>query len=314
MTRPVRPASPGDFRDPFPGHLPGYRAEIERTSPGRPDQETYEHFLADRWQALLDSEESRDESLLQAFLERHPSLIPGADSVDGDGGNAPFPVAVIAKPKLPGLSDREPDFLWITSDSSSLYPVLVEIETPHKAWFYGDRAEIHSGLTHAHGQLAEWRAWFSQGHNQTAFLDHYEIPPMMARLRLSPRYVLVHGRRSNFESSLRRQQKRAELAHPDERLMSFDRLTPAKRSVLYSTVRKGHDGYRVTSVPPSLAIFNSGQVYRQVSGWAGALDDCPDMAAGRREYLKQQLDLITSDPDAYVVTTGNLRTRPVRWL
>ena len=30
------------------------------------------------WQALLDSEDSRDEKLLQAFLERHPSLLPGS--------------------------------------------------------------------------------------------------------------------------------------------------------------------------------------------------------------------------------------------
>jgi hypothetical protein len=314
VTPRVRTVPPGNFRDPFPGHLPGYRAESERTSPGRPDQEAYEHLLEDRWKSLLDSEDSRDEALLQAFLERHPSLVPGANSVDGYSGNAPFPIAVIAKPKLPGLSDRQPDFMWITSDSSSLYPVLVEIETPHKAWFYGDRAEIHSDFVHAHGQLAEWRAWFDRGHNRTAFLDYYEIPPMMARRRLSPRYVLVHGRRSNFEPSLRRQEKRAALALPDERLMSFDRLALARSSVLYSTVRKGQDGYRVTSVPPCLTIFNTGEVYRQVSGWTGALDDCPDMAAGRREYLKQQLDLIISDPNAHLVATGNLRIRPVRWL
>jgi hypothetical protein len=97
--------------------------------------------------------------------------------------------------------------------------------------------------------------------------------------------------------------------------MSFDRLTPAKRSNLYSAVRKGQDSYRVISVPPSLTIVNSGQVYRQVSGWSGALDNCPDMASGRRDYLKEQLRLLTSNPDAYVVTSASgLRTRPVKWL
>jgi hypothetical protein len=60
----------------------------------------------------------------------------------------------------------------------------------------------------------------------------------MARRKLEPRYVLIHGRRDNFETLTRRREKRAELALPDERLMSFDRLTPAKNSVLYSTVRK----------------------------------------------------------------------------
>ena len=118
MTR--LPAPTTSFRDPFPGHLPGYLAESERTSPGRPDQSAYEQLLTDRWQALLDSEESRHESLPQAFLERHPSLLPGSHSADGDSGHGPFPVAVIAKPKLPDLSDREPDFMWVATDSSSL--------------------------------------------------------------------------------------------------------------------------------------------------------------------------------------------------
>ena len=49
--------------------------------------------------------------------------------------------------------------------------------------------------------------------------------------------------------------------------MSFDRLTPAKNSVLFSTLRKGQDGYRVTAVPPSLTIFNTGEDYRLISGW-----------------------------------------------
>ena len=314
MTRPISPASANGFRDPFMGHLPGYLAENERTSPGRPDPDTYERFLVERWQTLLASEDSRDESLLQGFLERHPSLLPGSHSMDGDSGHSPFPVAVIAKPKLPGLSDREPDFMWLASDSSSLYPVLIEIETPSKAWFYGDRAEIHSEFTHAYGQLAEWRAWFGRGHNRTAFLEYYDIPPMLARLQLAPRYVLVHGRRENFETIPRRREKQAELARPDERLMSFDRLTPAKNSVLYSTTRKRQDGYQVISVPPSLTLFNTGSEYQLVSGWTSALDDCPDMAVCRRDYLKEQLNLLTNDPDAYATATGTLRTRRPQWL
>jgi hypothetical protein len=91
--------------------------------------------------------------------------------------------------------------------------------------------------------------------------------------------------------------------------MSFDRLTPAKTGVLYSTVRKGEDGYRVISVPPSLSLFNTGSHYKVASGWTDALDGCPDMAASRRDYLKEQLSLLITNPDAYVTTTGNLRTR-----
>jgi hypothetical protein len=274
----------------------------------------YNDLLMAQWRALLGSPASRDERLLHAFLERHPSLLPGSATVDGDSGHAAYPLGVITRPKLPGLSDREPDFMWLATDSESLYPVLIKIETPHKRWFYGDRAEIHSDLTHAQGQLAEWRAWFNRGSNQTTFLDAYEIPLDLRRRRLSPRFVLIHGRRSNYADSSLRQMKRAELAREDERLMSFDRLTPAKWGVLYSCLRKRQDGYEVAAVPPSLTIFNDGEDYRVTQGWEEALDDCPDMPAARRDYLKREIRYLIDNPHAYAETFGNVQVRNPRWL
>jgi len=274
----------------------------------------YNELLMAQWRALLDSPASRDERLLHTFLERHPSLLPGSATVDGDSGHAAYPLGVITRPKLPGLSDREPDFMWLATDSESLYPVLIEIETPHKQWFYGDRAEIHSDLTHAQGQLAEWRAWFSRGSNQTTFLDAYEIPLDLRRRRLSPRGSWSRSRIGNYEHSRLKQMKRAELAREDERLMSFDRLTPAKWGILYSCLRKRQDGYEVAAVPPSLTIFNDGEDYRVTQGWDEALDGCPDMPAARRDYLKREIRNLTDDPQAYVGTTGNCHFRRVRWL
>lgn len=305
---------PASFGTPFAGHLPGYLAASEATASGRPDEQVYNELLMAQWRALLDSPESRDERLLHAFLEHHPSLLPGSATVDGDSGHAAYPLGVITRPKLPGLSDREPDFMWLATDSESLYPVLIEIETPHKQWFYGERAEIHSDLTHAQGQLAEWRAWFSRGSNQTMFLDAYEIPLDLRRRRLSPRFVLIHGRRSNYENSKLRQMKRAELAREDERLMSFDRLTPAKWGVLYSCLRKKQDGYEVAAVPPSLTIFNDGEDYRITQGWEKALDNCPDMPAARRDYLKREMRYLIDTPCACTETIGNMQVRRLRWL
>ncbi|MFC0531377.1 Shedu anti-phage system protein SduA domain-containing protein [Phytohabitans kaempferiae] len=303
-----------DFRRPFVGHLPGYLAENEGTAHGRPSEEAYNSLLAERWQQLLDSPESKDEGLLQAFLERHPSLLPGSHTVDGDSGHPPYPMAVVSQPTLPGLSARRPDFLWIACHSSEVFPILIEIETPHKQWFYGDRAEIHSDLTHAQGQLAEWRAWFSRGYNRELFIDQYGLGTFMGSRKLSPRFVLVYGRSENYQGIRRRQEKRAELAREDERLMSFDRLTPCKYSILYSCVRREQDGYRVLSVPPSLTIFNHGKWYHPSVGWLEALDDCPDMAPSRRDYLKEQLDLLRRRPDAYVrkLDSGLRVRRPER--
>jgi hypothetical protein len=117
-------AARGDFREPFVGHLPGYKKVVEASAPGPPDPEAYNELLMTQWRALLEAPESQDESLLHTFLERHPSLLPGSHSVDGDSGHSPYPMSVISKPKLPGLSDREPDFMWIATDSDSAYPIF----------------------------------------------------------------------------------------------------------------------------------------------------------------------------------------------
>jgi hypothetical protein len=109
-----------DFRVPFVGHLPGYLAACALTGADRPEAQTYSDLLMRQWHALLASPASSDERLLHTFLERHPSLLPGSNSVDGDSGHMPFPMAVISKPRLPGLSDREPDFMWIATDSAAL--------------------------------------------------------------------------------------------------------------------------------------------------------------------------------------------------
>jgi Domain of unknown function (DUF4263) len=304
-----------DFRHPFVGYLSGYLAIGEAAGKDQPSWDDYTYLLMRQWRALLDSPASAEEQLLHEFLERHPSLLPGSDSVDGTSGHLPFPMAVISKPKLPGLSDRQPDFMWIATDSVNLYPILIEIETPHKKWFYGDRAEIHSDLTHAQGQLAEWRAWFNRGRNRTAFLDDYDIPRELRKRKLSPRFVLIHGRRADYESSESRLQKRAELQREDERLMSFDRLTPSEYGELYSCVRKTQDGYQVVAVPPCLGPLRGAEDYRQSNGWNHALDSCHDMAPARREYLKEQIKIIRDDPATYgrthyarIVKRGLLRT------
>jgi hypothetical protein len=111
---PVRDAKPpatipASFTTPFAGHLPGYLAASQATAPGRPNEHVYNELLMAQWRALLDSPASRDERLLRTFLERHPSLVPGSATVDGDSGHAAYPLGVITRPKLPGLSDREPD-------------------------------------------------------------------------------------------------------------------------------------------------------------------------------------------------------------
>lgn len=303
-----------EFRTPFVGHLPGFLAVGEQTGSGRPSVSEYARLLMLRWTVLLDSPASHHKPLLRAFFEHHPALVPGGFSVDGDSGHASFPLAVISKPKLPGFDGREPDFMWIATDSSDIYPILIGIETPHTRWFREASAEVHGDFTRAQERLAEWRAWFGKGSNSVAFLDYYMVPEMLRRRRLRPRFVLIYGRRAEYEASPARLDKRAHLAREDERLMSFDRLTVSKSSELFSCVRKDEDGYRALTVPPAWSIINNWEDYAPVAGWDDALNGCLDMADARRSYLKDQLRALQHESSADTGTLADIKFRRVKWL
>lgn len=208
------------------------------------------------WSRLLDSEESRDERVLQAFLEANPSYLPGARTLDGNSGHDPWPHAVVSQPPLPGLSTRLPDFMWIASDSVFLYPILIEIETPWKRWFQDRKLVQHSDLTVALSQIAQWRSWFANGHNQVAFYEYYRIPRDLQDLTMSPRYVVVHGRRREANASPASQRFRGNLGiKEDTRLLTFDRLHSDPRARDYFTVSLDEHGYKLHPRSPSVSTL-----------------------------------------------------------
>lgn len=87
------------------------------------------------WRGLLDADPAEPE--VQTFLERHPSLIPGAtDNIGPHGHHGVCWGAVIKQPELPGLDRRVPDFMWVRRDTAAVRPILVEIEAPSKRWVH----------------------------------------------------------------------------------------------------------------------------------------------------------------------------------
>lgn len=207
--------------------------------------------VADEWLKLLDDPTSRDERVLQRFLERHPLFLPGSHTLDTNSGASPWPHAVISQPRLPALSAKVPDFLWIAHDSVFLYPILIEIETPWKKWFHGRSLRQHSDLTEPLNQVAHWKRWFARGRNVPAFYDYYRIPRSLQDLKLIPRYVVVHGRRSEANATVASREFRAELGAGDVRLLTFDHLVPDQRSARYFTVGVDEAGYFIHPNSPS---------------------------------------------------------------
>lgn len=264
-------------------------------SPAALPSDRYLELLAPAWRALIESEESKTEAVVQDFLERHPCLLPGAFSVDGESGHAPWPYAVVSQPKLPSLSTKRPDFMWIATDSDTTYAILIEIETPHSRWWYSEGTEVHGDLSHAQGQLAEWRAWFNKPLNQVAFSDYYELPDLLRRRKLVPRYVLIHGRRSETGEDAARITKRRELYREDERLMTFDRLAPQDKGVDLLCVRRAAGGYRLKYVPPTFKVCDwDTHRYVAITQWAEGLSRTPDLSAARSEFVLEEVEALRS--------------------
>jgi hypothetical protein len=63
------------------------------------------------------------------------------------------------------------------------------------------RGELTADFNQAHGQLAEWQAWIARPENQLLFRKTYLdwIWDFSGR-PLIPHYILVYGRRAEFEN------------------------------------------------------------------------------------------------------------------
>ena len=80
MTKSADRSRARSFRTPFAGHLAGYLAENEVTSPARPDLDTYTQFLVERWQALLEATTLAMRALFRRSWSGIPRCCPARDS------------------------------------------------------------------------------------------------------------------------------------------------------------------------------------------------------------------------------------------
>jgi len=223
----------------------------------------YAQRLHKEWVSLLDSSESAQEANVQEFLECHPCMLPGPFGLLGESGHHPYPGAVITQPVLQGLDLKRPDFLWLAQDSGTLYPVLIEIETPHKKWFTQKEVQ-HADLTKGLTQLATWRAWLERPENRAIFLSFYNLPLWMREKAFHPIFVLVHGRAKEFEHKPRLNAMRLQLSRQNEVLMTFDRLVPQEKARELWCVKKDQDNYCAVSVPPVTTLGPNLASYRSI--------------------------------------------------
>lgn len=269
---------------------------VDRTPdrPQAPEWVAYERSTRRAWAGLLNSDP--EEAELHDFLETHPSMIPGGSGDVGPGGHHGSDLgAVFTKPRLQGVGPvREPDFMWVTRSTALITPILVEIEKPSKRWFT-KHGRPTADLTQARNQLNEWRTWFRRGGNHDAFRKTYVLQEDLGYQSMEPHFVLVYGRRAEFEAGgphldyRRLREQRDLMRNIDEVFMTFDALRPRFDCHDAVVVRRRAWGTEAVLFSPVYrAGITSGELASVVEGLDDALDATQGMSAARRTYLKER--------------------------
>lgn len=215
--------------------------------------EAYSEIIQNEYASLLDRKDT-PESDFQKFFEENPCFLPAAYGIFHAGAHGPYPGAVISQPRLPGLSEKIPDFLYITRDSESVYVILIEIEHPGKPWAT-KTGQPHSAFTQATHQITQWKQWFGRPENITLFQRDYRIPEDWVRTRyFQQKYILIYGRRNDLSLTEAVNRGRALLPRDDEIYMTFDRLRPQYDMQHCLCAKLDNDGYHAISVPGTFQL------------------------------------------------------------
>lgn len=231
-----------------------------------------------------------DETKFQKFFELNPSFLPGARdelTVVGQSGHEPFLKCLISQPKISGIINRIPDFMWLASDSSYFTPVIIEIEAPSKKCFRKE-GNPTSHFSHARNQLEEWQTILKRPENILSFYRDFSIDQDLIDLTFKPRFVLIYGRREEFENDKILKQKRGSLMNNDQVLMSYDRIKP-KILDNYITCNVKNGKFIAKNLSPVFKIGPYANEIYNVENLIEAVDNTEYLSDLRKVFLKDKI-------------------------
>lgn len=187
----------------------------------------------DQYIALLDEEKGEQD--YQSYLEENTEFIP-RHFVQNHGIHFSL---LIRKLKI--SNDMITDFAFLSKSSIGWNYVLIEIEKPQSKFFKPGTTSPHSDFLQGISQIKSWQAWFKDAGNKAHFESQLLfLKKPIEQAPVTIRYVLVTGRRSEYENSPEKIRLINSYEDHDFKIMSFDSLAEniEHNCELYLGIRK----------------------------------------------------------------------------
>ena len=174
--------------------------------------------ILEQYRELL--EKALEEKVYQKFLEQNTQFVP-RHFVQNHGVHMSL---VLRKLKI--SNDMITDFVILSKSSIAWNYILIEIEKPSSNFFKRGTTKAHSDFIRGITQIKSWQAWFDNPANKAHFeaqLRFLKKPISDAPVNI--KYVLVTGRRKEFEASEAKMRAIGSFESDDFKIMSFDSLS-----------------------------------------------------------------------------------------
>jgi hypothetical protein len=194
---------------------------------------------------------------MHAFLEKNSRLLPCNTGIRNDRHHGIVKGIVFSKLPLQGSFRRVPDFIFLTKTSVKSTIVFIEIEHPGKKIFT-KTDDFTSQFNQAYQQLEDWKIWFEADNNKSILKGwiHEAIDDtFLAKLPIKAEFVLIYGRRKEFENMPNRIRRLEEKNKYPINVMSYDRLICDSFTNGYITIRKNENGYSAIAVDAEYDYF-----------------------------------------------------------
>jgi hypothetical protein len=264
--------------------------EFTDGAPKIPNFKVYEKKAKKELISLLEDFPS-NEPKFQDFFEQNPHFVPGSrDELSGNygSGHDPHLLCLITQPKISGIINRQPDFMWLAADSAIFSPIIIEIEAPSKKYFKGD-GKPTSHFNQAVHQLQEWQTILSRPENILNFYEEYAIPQDLRDITFRPHFALIYGRRNEYKGDKVLRMKRGNILPNNQTMMSYDRVTPnyLVNNFTCCTVKDGK--YFAKYVSPIFHIGPDESHFLDIHDLDKAIQNSKSISEKRRKFLLKKL-------------------------